>query len=401
MMSTRDYAHWIAVAHLPHWRTERINRLMAKIIIDNKLDLQEFFALSVEEWGTDFEITKAESDALLKAKAELPNYAFLAEDLFDQGFQIISINENDVYSPTLKKNLKMKYAPPLLYVKGNTKLLRDPSAAIVGSRNASQKAMDFADRIAEKCTRQYKAIVSGFAKGVDKQALDSSIKYNGHSIIVLPQGIMTFGSGIKKYYNQIIEGNVLVFSTFHPKAAWDVGLAMARNVYIYGLAEEIYVAESNSKGGTWSGVSDGLRKGRIIYVRQPDTDEKNANHLLIEKGAVAVDIEGNPIGNKVHDEMQTTAVLTAEPLTPYSSSIESGGFEEMVIAYLNKDDGPKTSKQIKDALQIDINTLALYMKLNKMPALKKIRNKQGNWTFIVSDKSEKQEKFGFFSYQRK
>lgn len=394
MINTQDYSYWIALAHLPHWRTERINRLIEKIIITKNLGLQEFFALSAKDWQNDFEITKAESTALLNAKSEFPNYAFLAEDLLGQGFQIIAINE-DVYSPTLKKNLKMKYAPPLIYVKGNTKILHDQSVAIVGSRNASQNAMDFADRIAEKCTQQYKAIVSGFTKGVDKQALDSSLKYNGHSIIVLPQGIMTFGSGIKKYYNQIIEGNVLVLSAFHPKSVWDVGLAMARNVYIYGLAEEIYVAESDNKGGTWSGVSDGLRKGRKIYVRQPEPDEKNANHLLIEKGAVAVDMEGNPVGDKVHGETQTTMLLSAEPLTPYSPSRESENLEERVVAYLKKDDEPKTIKQIKDALKVDDCTVELYVKLNKMSSLKKIRNKQEKWTFILSNKGEIQEKFGF------
>jgi predicted Rossmann fold nucleotide-binding protein DprA/Smf involved in DNA uptake len=163
----------------------------------------------------------------------------------------------------------------------------------VGSREASEKALQFADAIAKKCAAQFRVVVSGFAKGVDKQALDSSIKYGGHSIIVLPQGILTFGSGIKKYYSQIVEGDVLVLSTFFPKAGWDAGLAMARNVYIYGLAEEIYVAESNDKGGTWTGVMDGLKKGRTIYVRQPESDEKNANQLLIAKGAIPVDADGN------------------------------------------------------------------------------------------------------------
>jgi predicted Rossmann fold nucleotide-binding protein DprA/Smf involved in DNA uptake len=61
------------------------------------------------------------------------------------------------------------------------------------------------------------------------------------------------------------------------------------------LAEEIYVAESNDKGGTWTGVMDGLKKGRTIYVRQPESDEKNANQLLIAKGAIAMDAEGNPL----------------------------------------------------------------------------------------------------------
>jgi hypothetical protein len=67
----------------------------------------------------------------------------------------------------------------------------------------------------ENASKDYKVVVSGFAKGVDKQALDSAIKYNGQSIIGLPQGIATFQSGFKKYYKQIIEGDVLAI-TDHP-----------------------------------------------------------------------------------------------------------------------------------------------------------------------------------------
>jgi DNA processing protein len=393
MMNTTDYPYWIALAHLPRWRTERVNRLIVEVIHNRKISLKDFFALSTKDWRINFEITDAEAIVLSKAKSELPNNAFLVEDLLKQGFQIIPINEK-AYSPALKKNLGLKFAPPLLYVKGNTKILHDPSVAIVGSRNASQKAMEFTDRIAEKCTRQYKAIVSGFAKGVDKQALDSSIKYHGHTIIVLPQGITTFGSGIKKYYGQIVEGNVLVLSTFHPKAGWDVGLAMARNVYIYGLAEEIYVAESDSKGGTWSGVSDGLKKGRIIFVRKPDLGEKNANDLLIEKGAVAVDMDGNGVLYEAPAEVKTSTMRLTEPPVYYSPSNDALNFEELVIQFLMGVNEPKTAKQIKEWLKMDIHTKTVYSELNKIATLKKIKNKQGAWSFTLNQDIQDSQKQG-------
>lgn len=81
--------------------------------------------------------------------------------------------------------------------------------------------------------------------------------------------------------------------TIHPKAPWSVELAMARNAIIYGLASEIYAAQSDSKGGTWSGVIEGLKKGQTVYVRVPSANEKNANKLLIEKGGIGVDLHGN------------------------------------------------------------------------------------------------------------
>lgn len=168
----------------------------------------------------------------------------------------------------------------------------EKSIAIVGSRNASDISLQFTDKIAQLASKEYKVVVSGFAKGVDKQALVSAIKYKGQSIIVLPQGILTFESGFKTYYRQIVDGDVLVLSTFFPKAPWRTDLAMARNPIIYGLANEIYVAESSDKGGTWSGVDDGLRKKRVVYVRKPEKPEPNANLLLIQKGGIPVDFNG-------------------------------------------------------------------------------------------------------------
>jgi predicted Rossmann fold nucleotide-binding protein DprA/Smf involved in DNA uptake len=104
---------------------------------------------------------------------------------------------------------------------------------------------------------------------------------------------MTFNTGIKKYYPQIVEGDVLILSTFFPKAPWSVGLAMARNPIIYGLAEDIYVAQSANKGGTWEGVHDGLRRGRKIFVRVSQPVENIANNEFFSKGAIPVDMNGN------------------------------------------------------------------------------------------------------------
>ena len=199
--------------------------------------------------------------------------------------------------------------------------MHEKSIAIVGSRNASEKSLEFTDNIAKLASKEYKVVVSGFAKGVDKQALDSAIKYKGQSIIVLPQGIMTFGSGFKKYYKQIVDGDVLVLSTFFPKAPWKAELAMARNPIIYGLADEIYVAESSEKGGTWSGVVDGLRKNRKIFVRKPDPAENNANNLLIQKGAIAVDFNGNQFRDINRLNLHKYNFTANEPLVNYENKI--------------------------------------------------------------------------------
>lgn len=316
----KEAAYWIALAHLQRWGHLKINNLIIKFYHERKLSIEDFFQLSENDWKNQFGLEYKEIEDLKKAKSELANNAFLAESLNNEGYELIPIISPE-YSKTLKENLKVAHAPALLYVKGNKQIMHEKSIAIVGSRSASDKSLEFTDNIAKLASKEYKVVVSGFAKGVDKQALDSAIIYKGQSIIVLPQGIMTFGSGFKKYYKQLVDGDVLVLSTFFPKAPWKAELAMARNPIIYGLADEIYVAESAEKGGTWSGVVDGLRKNRKIYVRKPETNENTANNLLIQKGAIAVDFNGKPLIDYKPSLVEVNQLSFNEPIVNYENKI--------------------------------------------------------------------------------
>jgi DNA protecting protein DprA len=350
----KEAAYWMALAHLPRWGYSKINNLIIKFYHENQLSIADFFQLSESDWKSQYCLEDKEVEALKKAKSELTNNAFLAETLQNEGYELIPITSPE-YSRTLKENLKIAHAPALLYVKGNKQIMQEKSIAIVGSRNATDKSLEFTDNIAKLASKEFKVVISGFAKGVDKQALDSAINYKGQSIIVLPQGIMTFGSGFKKYYKQIVDGDVLVLSTFFPKATWQVELAMARNPIIYGLANEIYVAESSDKGGTWSGVIDGLRKNRKIYVRKPDSDENNANNLLIQKGAIAVDFNGNPLfDNKL-------SLVEVNQLSLNESTVN---YENKILDLLKT--GEYTTKDIIKKLQLtwSENKLRDYLKNN-------------------------------------
>jgi predicted Rossmann fold nucleotide-binding protein DprA/Smf involved in DNA uptake len=350
----KEAAYWIALAHLPGWGHSKINNLIIRFYHENKLSIEDFFQLSESDWRSQYGFEDKEVEDLKKVKSELANIAFLAETLQNEGYELIPITSPE-YSRSLKENLKIAHAPALLYVKGNKQIMQKKSIAIVGSRNAMDKSLEFTDNIAKLASKEFKVVVSGFAKGVDKQALDSAINYKGQSIIVLPQGIMTFGSGFKKYYKQIVDGDVLVLSTFFPKATWQVELAMARNPIIYGLANEIYVAESSDKGGTWSGVIDGLRKNRKIYVRKPDSDENNANNLLIQKGAIAVDFNGNPLfDNKL-------SLVEVNQLSLNESTVN---YENKILDLLKT--GEYTTKDIIKKLQLtwSENKLRDYLKNN-------------------------------------
>ena len=362
-----EATYWMALAHLPRWGHLKINNLIIKFFHENKISAEEFFNLTENQWRNDYQLDEKQVTDLRQAKSELGSNAFLAESFYSQGFELIPIVSPE-FSKTLKANLKATHSPAVLYVKGNKKILGEKAIAIVGSRDASEVALKFTDNIAKLASKEYKVVVSGFAKGVDKQALDSAINYKGQSIIVLPQGIMTFGSGFKKYYSQIINGDVLVLSTFFPKAPWKAELAMARNPIIYGLADEIYVAESAEKGGTWSGVVDGLRKQRRIFVRQPEPNEKNANLLLIQKGAVPVDFNGKFLTESYADKV--------EQVSSFHESNDRESLDKKILSAFNG--RPLSAKELISKLGLDWSTKKFTAYLKHLDFIEVIKVQRSN-----------------------
>ena len=359
-MNKQELTYWITLALIPKMWTKRKN----EIYVNCFQHVPQISIIDLFEDSSNWEIVglnETEKIQFEEARLQLANNSFLVEDLMSQGYDILPVTHEE-YPKLLKKNLKFN-APVVIYIKGNKSLLKEESIAIVGSRSADEKSLAFTENIARKAVTDNKVVVSGFAKGVDRQALDSAVNANGKSIIVLPQGIMTFGSGFKQYLKYIIQGKVLVMSAFAPKAPWSVEFAMARNPIIYGMASEIFVAQSDDKGGTWAGVLDGLRKNRPIYVRYPDNNEKNANRLLIQKGAFAVDICG-----------KTLTISPNEQKAP--KQLEKDTLDSNIIAVLNSVE-MISAKEIISTLHIDWRDDKMKRYLEKMSQVekKKIQNR--------------------------
>jgi DNA processing protein len=374
MNDLTDKTYWIAISHLPKWHTERINRLVIQVLHEKEMSWADFFEMDRKDWRGIFSLNDKELADIEFVKKDLPRLAFIAEQLQNEGYHIIPLISPD-YPLVLKENMKTKSSPPVLYIKGRKSMLHEDAVAIIGSRLAGKTALDFTGHVAGKCAKELKVVVSGFAKGVDKQALDSTIEAHGKSIIVLPQGILTFQSGFRKYYESIVNGDVLVLSTFFPKAGWDVGFAMARNAYIYGLAREIYVAESDFKGGTWEGAMEGLKKRRKIYVRVPEPGEKNANLKLVELGAFPVNMNGDVVVINRQSAKETSESfqenVVDDPL-PFSDNLKRN-FEKEILELLSK--GTYSAREIGLALKLDWDSRKLTDFLKKNPNVKTIPGK--------------------------
>lgn len=357
-MINQELTYWVTLALIPRMWTKRKNEIYVNCFKHTpQISIVELF--EEKKYWVEIGLSEIEMAQFEDAHKQLANNSFLVEELLAQGYNILPLHSNE-YPKMLKKNLGIG-APTVIFAKGNISLLQEPSIAIVGSRKADNISLEFTDNIATKASSEKKVVVSGFAKGVDRMALDSAIAVNGKSIIVLPQGIMTFSSGFKQYFKQVSQGNLLVISIFAPKAPWCVEFAMARNPIIYGIASEIYVAQSDDKGGTWSGVIDGLRKNRPIYVRWPEFNEKNANIILVQKGAKPIDILGNNL------DISPDSIKTTE-------QTEKDDLNEKIIQILKGVD-KISSKDILKKLQLDWTDNKMKKHLDSISVILKIKEK--------------------------
>ena len=94
--------------------------------------------------------------------------------------------EDKEYPECLKQ---IKNPPKQLYLKGNIKLLKSPSIAIVGARNCTQYGEKMAKKFANELAEFGITIISGMALGIDKIAHKTAIRNGGKTIAVLPSGL--------------------------------------------------------------------------------------------------------------------------------------------------------------------------------------------------------------------
>ncbi len=70
-------------------------------------------------------------------------------------------------------------APPVLTVRGDTRLMQRPAIAMVGARNASAAACRFARQIAGELAEAGILVVSGLARGIDTAAHEGALRIAG------------------------------------------------------------------------------------------------------------------------------------------------------------------------------------------------------------------------------
>lgn len=79
-----------------------------------------------------------------------------------------------------------------LYAVGDLSLLDQRAIGICGSRNASAEAQNWALKFGREAAKRDLVVVSGYARGIDRQAHKGALEAGGRTIAVIPEGIASF-----------------------------------------------------------------------------------------------------------------------------------------------------------------------------------------------------------------
>ncbi len=230
------------------------------------------------EWQ-DKTVTVQRIESLLNRGAAL---ALSMEKWLRSGLWVMTRSDDD-YPKRLKHHLRSD-SPAVLFGCGNRYLLNSGGLAVIGSRQVSQDDLIYSSKIGELASNAGVSIVSGGAKGVDESAMLGALGAEGTAVGVLANNLLR-ASISGKYRRALMENNLVLVSPFNPEAGFNAGNAMARNKYIYCLADTALAVHSGIGGGTWSGAQENLRKGWVpLWVRYAN-DPEAGNSKLISAGA--------------------------------------------------------------------------------------------------------------------
>ena len=231
----------------------------------------------------------------------------------------ILIRADADYPSRLKKHLQAD-SPPVLFGCGNRRLLDGGGIAVVGSRHASPADLAFTTRLGAEAAVQGLSVISGGARGVDETAMLGALGREGTAVGILADSLLRAATSAR-FRPSLLNGNLALISPFNPEAGFEVGNAMARNKYIYCLADAaIVIAADREQGGTWHGAMENLKRGWTPLWVKPHPDPASGNAELTQRGGRELPVELGDLtalcGREVLLAVDHSPALIAEPAPP-------------------------------------------------------------------------------------
>lgn len=191
------------------------------------------------------------------------NKAYEAFTALRETDEIVKRGNND-YPQLLAQT---EQAPRFLYIRGKKSLLYETrTVALVGSRQASERARLNTRRLAISLGKNGITIISGLAKGIDVTAHKAALDNGYNTIAVIGTNLNQYYPSENKDVQIEIEKRGLVVSQFSPATKTERWFFPLRNGVMSGLSLATVIMEAGETSGALRQADFALKQGRQIMI---------------------------------------------------------------------------------------------------------------------------------------
>jgi DNA processing protein len=240
------------------------------------------YAEAIEEAGGAIPILEQEQGLL--AHEQLRPVTVEIERWLESGMRMLTVLDSD-YPDNLRA---VHDRPPLIFVTGQLATADARSLAVVGAREASERAVRAAASVAQHLVRRGYTVISGLAAGIDTAAHTAALAAGGRTVAVI-------GTGLRRSYppqNAALQRRIAdegaVVSQFWPDAPPSRHSFPMRNAVMSGMSLATVVVEASHTSGSRMQARLALAQGRPVFLRHTLLSQPWARELAARPGTHVV-----------------------------------------------------------------------------------------------------------------
>ena len=236
---------------------------------------------------------------------------------------------------------QLKDPPPVLFIKGDASLVKDPQIAIVGTRLPTPAGREHAVRFARDLACSGLLITSGLARGIDTAAHRGALDAGRPTIAVIATGQDLIYPAENKPLAQAIAEHGALVSEFPCGTPPLAAHFPRRNRLISGLALGVLVIEAGARSGSLITARLAGDQGREVFAvpGSPRNPVARGCHRLIRQGAKLVEDERDVLVElkpQIRDVLESAGAPPAgaeqEGLdAEHRALLEQMGFEQTTV----------------------------------------------------------------------
>jgi DNA processing protein len=181
--------------------------------------------------------------------------------------------------------------PPVLWVRGNVKLLSRPAIAVVGTRHPTPYGTGMAEMLSRDLAARRLLIVSGMARGIDSCAHKGALLARTPTVAVWGTGVdVVYPKENKKLAEEILETGGAIVSEL-PLGTFPAPQNFPRrNRILSGMSIAVLVVEAGENSGTRVTARCAAEQNRDLYAVPGNVTNKGSwtPNTLIKQGAKLV-----------------------------------------------------------------------------------------------------------------